>query len=229
MSKTIKGISSMAMKDIVGDLSAQWQREAMVEVAFESVGGVDAARRIANGEPLDVVVLASDAIDTLMSSGHLLEGSKLDLARSGVAVAVRRGAPHPDIASPQAFLATIAAARTVGYSTGPSGVELVKLLDRLGLSQLMADKLVRAEPGQPVGGLVARGEVEIGIQQLSELVHVAGVDVVGSLPAEYQIVTTFSAAVCVASVQPSLAGELVRYFQSGEGDAIKRRHGTLPA
>src|SRR5262249_36242579 len=157
------------------------------------------------GEPFDVVVLARDAIDRLLAGGHLVAGSEADLTRSGVAVAVRAGAARPDIASEDAVKRAVLAARTIGYSTGPSGVALRKLFDRWGVAERIADRIVTPPPGVPVGILVARGAVELGFQQLSELARLEGVDVLGPLPAPIQIVTTFSAAVGVNAREPDAA------------------------
>jgi molybdate transport system substrate-binding protein len=197
-------------------------------VAIESVGGVDAAARAQAGEPFDVVVLASAAIDKLLTTGHGVTGSKVDLARSGVAVAVRAGAGRPEIGSEDALRRAVLAARTIGYSTGPSGVELDRLFERWGIAEPIRDRIVTPPPGVPVGALVARGEVELGFQQLSELIHVEGIDVLGPLPAAIQIVTTFSAAVGVRARQPEAARELLDFMASPAAAEAKRRQGMDP-
>ena len=124
MNSKIIGISSMATREVLGELAAAFERRSGRVVAFESVGGVDAAKRVGSGEPYDVVVLASDAIDKLLGAGRIVAGSKVDLARSGVAVAVRSGAPRPEIGSEEAVRRAVLSARSVGCSTGPSGVAL---------------------------------------------------------------------------------------------------------
>src|SRR6187399_2577529 len=123
----IQGISSMATRQLLADLVAAYPGRANQPVAIESVGGVDAAKRVAAGEAFDVVFLASDAIDKLIAGGHVEAGSKVDLVESGVAVAVKAGAPRPDISSEDAVRQAVLAAPTIGYSTGPSGVALQKL------------------------------------------------------------------------------------------------------
>lgn len=225
----LTGISSMATRALLAELGAMYTRESGHEVRFESVGGVDAAKRVTAGEVFDVVALARDAIDKLAAGGRLLAGSTVDVVRSGVAVAVRDGAPRPDIASEQALKGAVLAARSVGYSTGPSGVQLQALFERWGIAEEIAPRIVTAPPGVPVGTLVARGEVELGFQQLSELMALPGIQVLGGLPAAVQIVTTFSAAVCATARQPDAARGLLAYLASPATADAKRRHGMEPA
>jgi molybdate transport system substrate-binding protein len=219
----------MATKAVLAELANAYETRTRNVVVIESVGGVDAAKRVQAGEPFDVVVLASDAIGKLLAAGHLVTGSEVDLARSGVAVAVPAGAPRPEIASEAALRRAVEAAPTIGYSTGPSGVALARLFERLGLAERIRDRIVTPPPGVPVGTLVARGEVALGFQQLSELIHVAGVDVLGPLPAEIQIVTTFSAAVGARARQPEDARALLAFMASPAATDAKRRQGMEAA
>ena len=229
MTTQITGISSMATRQVLAELAAAFEQRSGCVVAVESVGGVDAARRVQAGEACDVVVLASDAIDKLIAAGAVVAGSKVDLVTSGVAVAVRAGAPRPDIGSEETLRHAVLAARSIGYSTGPSGVQLMKLFERWGVTEEIARRTVQAPPGVPVGTLVARGEVELGFQQLSELLHLDGIDLLGMLPPAVQIVTTFSAGVCSASTQPEAARALLAFMTSPETAAAKRRQGMEPA
>ncbi|MEY2688140.1 MAG: hypothetical protein RL375_2338, partial [Pseudomonadota bacterium] len=204
-------------------------QQTPVRVAIESVGGVDAARRVMAGEVFDVVVLAADAIARLAAAGRVQAGSQVDLVRSGVAVAVRAGAPRPDIGSEDALRRAVLAARSLSYSTGPSGVALLALFDRWGVADQIRDRLVQAPPGVPVGSLVARGEVELGFQQLSELMNLSGIDVIGPLPPAIQIITTFTAALVTGAPQPDAARALLAYLRSPQAADIIRRHGMAPA
>ena len=229
MTIEIKGISSMATKLVLADLVQPIAQSVGARVAVESVGGVDAARRVAAGEAFDVVFLAADAIDKLIVSGQVLPGSRVDLVRSGVAVAVRAGSPRPDISSEEALRAAVLAAPSLGYSTGPSGVALTKLFERWGIAEQIRDRIVTASPGVPVGSLVAKGEVELGFQQLSELMHLPGITVLGPLPPAIQIVTTFSAGVCAATQQADVVRALLAAMNAPETVQVKRRHGMEPA
>jgi molybdate transport system substrate-binding protein len=229
MPAKITGISSMATREVLADLAPVFERRSGRAVAFESVSGVDAARRVASGEPFDVVVLASDAIDKLMGGGRIVAGSKVDLARSGIAVAVRSGAPRPEIGSEEAVRAAVLSSRRVGYSSGPSGVALAGLFERWGIAAEIKDRIVQAPPGVPVGDLVASGEVELGFQQLSELMHLSGIDVIGPLPPAIQVITTFSAGICTSSTQGDAARSLLDFLASPLSVDAKRRHGLEPA
>jgi molybdate transport system substrate-binding protein len=219
----------MATRQVLADLAAAYERQTGRTVAIESVGGVHAAKRVQAGEPFDVVILASDAIDKLVAGGHAAAGSRVDLVRSGVAVAVPAGAPRPDIASEAAVKQAVLAAPTIGYSTGPSGTALMKLFERWGIAQDVQARTVQAKPGIPVGSMVARGEVALGFQQYSELKDLAGIDVLGPLPPAIQIETVFSGAVCAASTQPEAVRELLAFMASAATAETKRRHGMDPA
>ena len=219
----------MATRQLLAELSAQYTAASGQPVAIEAVGGVDAAKRVAAGEAFDVVLLASDAIDKLIAAGHLAAGSRVDIVRSPVAVAVMAGAVQPDIGSPDALKQALLVARSIGYSTGPSGTHLVKLFERWGLAAELVAKTVQAPPGVPVGALVARGEVEIGFQQLSELISLDGITVLGLLPGDTAFITTFSAGVPASTQQKVAVARLLDFFNAADAAPVKRRHGMEPA
>jgi molybdate transport system substrate-binding protein len=229
MTIRLAGISSMATRQLLGELASAYQQHSGVELAFESVGGVDAAKRVQAGEAFDVVVLAADAIDKLIAAGSVLADSKTDLVHSAVAIALRSGAARPDIGSEAALQRAVLAARNIGYSTGPSGTALLKLFERWGMADSIKERIVQAKAGVPVGQLVATGEVELGFQQLSELADLPGIEVVGLMPRGCEIVTTFSAGLCATSSQPEAVRALLAYMRSSEVAEIKRQHHMEPA
>jgi molybdate transport system substrate-binding protein len=230
MSTTLTLISSMATKALFADLVAAYApRHPDVEVLVTSVGGVDAAKRVVAGEAFDIVALASDAIEKLAASGHVAADSRVDMVRSAVAVAVPAGAPVPDIGSEAALKAAVLAAPSIGFSTGPSGVQLAKLFERWGIAEAIQPRTVTPPPGTSVASLIAKGEVALGFQQRSEMVGVAGIQVIGGLPEAVQIVTTFSAARASASTQAGAVQDFLTFLGSDATSAIKQRHGMAPA
>lgn len=222
-------VSSMATRQVLAELLAAYESRAGQPAALSAMGGVDAAKRLRAGEAFDVAILASDAIGELAREGRLVPGSRVDLVRSGVAIAVRAGAPRPSIATEDDVRRAVLDARAIGYSTGPSGVRLAKLFERWGIAGVIAERIVQAPPGVPVGTLVARGDVDLGFQQLSELRDLPGIDVLGPLPDPIQIVTTFSGAVTATSARPDAGRALLSYLASPAGDVAKRRRGMEPA
>ena len=228
MGNVLTGISSMATRQVLAELAAAWQAQGGEPVTMESMGGVDAARRVQEGEAFDVVFLASDAIARLEALGRVVAGSAVDLMLSSTAVAVRAGAALPDISSEDAVRAAVLAAPSIGYSTGPSGVALQKRLARWGIAERVLPRLAQARPGVPVGSMVASGEVALGFQQLSELIHVEGIAIVGALPPAVAIDTIFSAGVVASSPHADAARRLLAFMASPEAAGAKRRQGMEP-
>ena len=215
----------MATRQLLAELVADYKKSVNVAIAIESIGGVNAAKRVQAGEAFDAVFLSSEAIDELIAAGHIDPTSKVNLVNSGVAVAVKAGAAAPDISSEAALKTAVLAAKTISYSTGPSGVALAKLFERWGIAQEIHNRIVQAPSGVPVGSLVAKGEVELGFQQLSELIHLEGISIVGPLPPEIQITTTFSAGVCTASKQAGAVRALLAFMTSPDAIPAKLRQG----
>jgi molybdate transport system substrate-binding protein len=227
--KPITGISSMAMRQVLADLATAYELRSGQSVAIESVGGVDAARRVQEGEAFDIVVLASDALDRLASAGRVDPSSRVGLARSGIAIAVAAGEPHPDISTESALREAVLHAHSIGYSTGPSGAHLTRLFERWDIAEQIASRIVQAPPGVPVGALVARGDVALGFQQLSELIHLPGIDVVGAMPPATQITTIFSGSICTATAQREATQGFLSFLTSREADYAKSANGMEPA
>jgi molybdate transport system substrate-binding protein len=169
--------------------------------------------RLARGEQADVLILAAAGLDTLVAGGHVVAGSRVDLARSAIGMAVRAGAPKPDISTVAALTRTLLDAKSIAYSASASGVYVsTELYDRLGIADRVRDKSRRIV-SERVGAVVARGEAEIGFQQVSELIPVAGIDYVGPLPAEVQRITVFSAGIGTGA-RADLARALIGFLAS---------------
>ncbi|WP_273489926.1 substrate-binding domain-containing protein [Roseateles chitosanitabidus] len=230
----LAGISSMATRALLGELAAACTAELGLEVRIESVGGVDAARRVEAGEPLDLVVLAADAMDRLAKAGHLRAGSLRAVADSAMVIAApEAGASdrsHPDVSTADALREALLRASAVGYSTGPSGTALLKLIDAWGLTDALAGRLRQSPAGLPVGRMVAQGDVDLGFQQLSELQHLPGVAVLGPMPQGLEIVTRFSVAVAATSAEPATAQRVADFLADARHDERRRRLGmTTPS
>jgi molybdate transport system substrate-binding protein len=184
--------------------------------------------RIQRGESIDVVIMVGNALSDLIKKGEIIADSRVDLARSSIGVAVRAGAPKPDISSVDALKRTLVAAKSIAYSDSASGVYVsTELFKRLGIADQVAAKS-RMIPAEPVGAVVARGEAEIGFQQVSELKPIAGIDLVGPLPPELQKITIFSAAVAVGAREPAAAKALIDFLSSTSAAGAIRESGLEP-
>ena len=189
---------------------------------------VDLLQRIRDGERPDVVIMSAAGIDELIAVGRLALGCRTDLASSGIGIAVREGAPWPDVASTDGLVRALKEARSVSYSTGPSGAYLAKLFERLGIAGELASKL-KVVKGEPIGAVVARGDAEIGFQQIPELLPVAGIAIIGPLPPELQQVTTFSAGLPVGLEDAAGAAALLAFLRTPSARAVFREKGMTPA
>jgi molybdate transport system substrate-binding protein len=229
MTSPITGISSMATRQILADLFESYEQRTGRRVAIRSMGGVEATRMVRAGEPADVIVLASKVMEQLEAEGHLISGSRVEFARSGIAIAVRSGARQLNVSDEESVKQAILEAPKICYSTGPSGEHLKRLWERWGIAGSVSQRALQVPPGVPVGTVVARGDADLGFQQLSELLHVPGIEIIGPLPPEIQAVTVFSAGVSNTSSQREEARALVAYLTSPEADAAKRQHGMEAA
>ena len=172
--------------------------------------------------------MAGPALDGLIKQGKIVAGSRVDLVKSGVGVAVRAGAPRPDISSGEALKRTLLAAKSVGYSQGPSGVYIEGLFQRLGIADALKPKSKQTQPGNPVGVLIARGEAEIGFQQISELLPIAGIDYLGPLPPDIQHVTVFAAGLHAGAKEAEAAKALVKFLTAPAAVPVIKKHGLEP-
>lgn len=221
----------MATRRVLADLTAVAAATGLPPVEIESVGGVDAARRVAAGEVVDLIILAEGALAGLATDGHVDSSSIRPLFLSQVAVAVPSGSAAP--AGPPAGRAypgvaelreAIRGAGRIGYSTGPSGRGLIQLIDSWGLRPDRGDRLVQARPGVPVARLLAVGEVQLGFQQLSELVGQPGVRILGVLPPDCAIETTFAGAVATTSSDPTESRQVLAFLASDVVAPLKEKH-----
>jgi molybdate transport system substrate-binding protein len=173
-------------------------------------------------------IMAGPAIDAQIKAGKVVSGSRVDLAKSGIGVGVPKGAPKPDISTSEALKKTLLAAKSIGYSTGPSGVYMISLFERLGVSDQVKDKLKQTPTGVFVGTIIANRDVEIGFQQVSEVGNFPGVDYVGPLPAEMQQTTVFSSGIVVNAKEAKAAQALVKFLTTPEAGAAFRKRGMEP-
>ncbi len=222
----LSGVTSMAARGVLAELAAAHADQGGTIVAFTAMGGVEAARRVREGLAVDLVALAAGVIDALAAEGRLLAGARVDYARSGIAAAVPAGATPPPIETEAGLRAALLAAPRVAYSTGPSGDHLTALWRRWGLD--MAGRAVQAPPGVPVASLLARGEAELGFQQLSELMGAPGITLLAPLPASAQLVTVFACAATAGCAAQDAARAFLRFLASPAAAAAIRRAGMEP-
>jgi len=221
----MKVLSSMAIKGAYGELVPQFEKARGYKVETEWVGMVDIRKRMMAGESADLVIGSATLIDELIHAGKLKPGSRVDLVSSGVGMAVRKGAPKPDISSVEALTRALHAAKSIVYSSGPSGIYLAGLFERLGIAAELKERMLQAPPGALVAEMVARGEKEIAFQQIPELRQVSGIDIVGPLPPEIQTVTTFSGGIPASAKAPDQSKALMQFLTSPASAAVARKHG----
>ena len=221
----IKVLSSLATREAYLELVPQFERTSGHKVATTWAGTTDIMKRIAAGEVYDLVISAKNSLGELVKQGKILADSPAVLAQCGIGIAVRAGAPRPDVSSAEAFKRAVLAARTIGYSTGPSGVYLAGLFERMGIGEAVKAKTRQVASGMTVGPIIASGEAEIGFQQVSELTHVDGIDYLGPLPAQLQNITVFQAGRHASAPNPDAAKTLVRYLTTPAAVAVMKKHG----
>jgi molybdate transport system substrate-binding protein len=224
----VKVIASAAIKEAYLELVPQFEKSTEHKVATTWAGTVDMMKRLQGGEVFDLVIMATPSIDELIKKGRIVAGSRVDLAKSGVGVAVRAGAPKPDVSSGEALKRAMLAAKSIAYSTGPSGVYLAGLFQRMGIADEIKSKVVLAPPGMPVGEMIARGDAEIGFQQVSELLPVAGIDYIGPLSADVQQVTVFAGGIHTEATQADAAKALVKFLISPQAAPVIKKKGLEP-
>jgi molybdate transport system substrate-binding protein len=221
----IKVLSSIATREAYLELVPQFEKASGHKVSTTWAGTTAIMQRMAAGERYDLVIISSSELDELTKQGKIVAGSRVDLAKSGIGVAVRAGAPRPDIRSGDALKQALLAAKTVGYTSGPSGVYMAGLIERMGIASAIKPKHRGVPSGGTIGTIVASGEAEIGFQQVSELVHIPGVDYIGPLPSDVQCVTIFSCGVQTGATQPDAAKALVAFLTAPAAKNVMTKHG----
>jgi molybdate transport system substrate-binding protein len=224
----LKVLSTQATEEAYKELVPQFEKASGHKVTTVFTGTLDALKRLSNGETYDLLIMARQQIDELSQSGKVVAGSRTDIAKSGVGVAVGKGKPKPDISTVDALRKTLLAAKSIGYSTGPSGIYVVAMFQKMGIADEIKSKLKQTPTGVFVGSIIASGEAEIGFQQVSELSFFPGVDYVGPIPAEVQLITVFSAGIPAGTKQADAAKALVSFVTAPAAAAIFKKHALDP-
>jgi len=224
----ISVLSSTAMRELLDELVPAFERVSGHKVTINFQSGVNVSAKVREGIAADLVITGGTALDDLIKDGKVVAGSRVDFVRSRVGVAVRVGAPKPDISTADAFKAALIAAKSVGVSKGPSGQHLLGVLDRLGIADQVKAKMVVPELGVRVGTLVAEGKAEIGVQQINELLPIAGIDFVGPLPDALQTVLIYATGLPATATQRDAARELVKFLTSEAAIPVMKKLGQDP-
>jgi molybdate transport system substrate-binding protein len=224
----IKVLGTPAVRELYADLVPQFEQATGHKVTTVWAGTVDVMKRIGGGEAVDLVIMARKSLDELTLQGKIVADSRVDVARSGVGVAVRAGAPKPDISSGEAVKKALLAAKSIAYSSGPSGVYIAGLVQRMGIADQIKSKMKQIPPGEAVGELVARGDAEIGFHQVSELLPIKGIDIVGPLPPDIQEITVFSAGIHASAQQADAAKALAAFLTAPAAAPVIEKHGMDP-
>jgi molybdate transport system substrate-binding protein len=224
----IKVLASGATKEIVGDLVPEFEKKSGHNVTVEFAGTATIKKRLTAGDFYDLVIVGAPVVDAFIQQNKLAAGSRVDLMKSGVGVAGRVDAAKPDIGSSSALKKTLLAAKSIGYSSGPSGDYVMTLVARLGIAEQVKAKMKQVAPGARIGTMLESGEVEIGFQQVSELIHEKNIVYLGPLPADVQKITVFAAGIHVGAKQPEAAKTFVKALKSPEATTAIKAHGMEP-
>jgi molybdate transport system substrate-binding protein len=229
----LKALSAIGMRLVMEDLGPKFEQATGHKLAISFAASGVVVERVQDGETTDVVMLSRPALERLTKAGKLVAGSETPLARSGIGVAVRKGAPKPDIFSPEALKRTLLAAKSITYSNpalgGASGRRFAKVLDRLGIGSEMKPKTVFSKIPGEVGQLVANGETEIAVHQIQELISVPGIEVVGPLPDDLQNTIIFSGAIMTGAMEAELGKALFNFLRTPDAAATIKAKGMAPA
>jgi molybdate transport system substrate-binding protein len=222
-------IASTAMREVLEELVPMFERASGHKVAVNFFSGSVLPGKVREGAQADVVVTTPDVIEDLEKAGKLIAGSRGDFVRSSSGAAVRAGAPKPDISTLEAFKAALLAAKSVGYSQGTSGVQFMNAMARLGIAEEIKAKGVVPPLGTRVGTLVAKGEAEIGVQQITELLQIPGIDFIGPIPKEVQSNILYATATPATARERAAAAALVKFLSSEPALPVIKKVGLEPA
>ena len=224
----IRVLSTQATEQVYRELVPQFEKASGHKVTTVFTGTLDANKRLAAGETYDLLIMSAPSIEQHIKAGKVVAASRVDLAKSGVGVGVKAGAPKPDISTTEALKRTLLAAKSIGYSTGPSGIYMTGVFQRMGIADEIKPRLKQTPTGVFVGSIIANGEAEIGFQQVSELSHFAGVDYVGPLPAQIQQFTIFSSGIIAGAKEADAARALVNFITAPAAAAVFKKIGMEP-
>lgn len=224
----LKVVAPNAVKGSVSEIGARFERETGRRISFTWGGSEAIAKRVADGEVFDVVVSTGAAVDRMAADGKLVGGSRTDFSRSGVAVAVRAGLPRPDVSSVSALKAALLDAQSIAISSGASGRYLEQLFLKLGVAEQIQHKIKQPPSGAQIGEMLARGEADLGFQQVTELMHAQGFQYLGPLPSEIQNYTVWAAGVHSSAPQADAARAFSNALKAPESGLAIRKSGMDP-
>jgi molybdate transport system substrate-binding protein len=224
----IKVLASGATKEVIDEVLPAFEKASGHEVTITFTGTAKIKERISAGEVYDIVIVGGPVVDAFIQQGRMVPGSRTDLMKSGIGVAVRAGGAKPDIQSSEALKRAVLAAKSIGYSSGPSGDYVITLVQRMGIADQVKPKMKQVPSGARISTMIESGEVEIGFQQISELIHEKGINYLGPLPAEIQKITVFSAGLRTDANEPEAAKALVKALRSPDAATVIKAHGMEP-
>lgn len=224
----IKIVASRTAKDVLLELIPSFEQATghRITVVWDSSAGGE--RRVLDGEAIDLIMIASPNIDRLIAAGKVVGGSSMPFVKSGVGIALKLGLPKPDVSTPDAVRKAVLQAKSVAYSQGPSGLHVADILKKFGIADQIKDKLLLGPPGVPIGEMLARGEADLGFQQVGELRQVSGIQYLGPLPAEIQHYTVFSFGLLANSASPEAAKAFVNFVRSENAVPVIKSKGLEP-
>jgi molybdate transport system substrate-binding protein len=225
----IKILAAGAVKEMFLDLTSQFVGNSGDRITATWTGSAEIRNRIAAGEAFDLVIASSPDVDAFIEDGRVAPGTRVDIASSGVGVAVRAGAPKLDISSGDSLRKALISAKAVAYSTGASGTYVLRLFERLGIAEEMKAKSKQTAPGRRVAEYLSSGDADLGFQQVSELIHEPGIDFLGPLPADIQNLTVYSSGIPAGSKAPEAAKALQILLSAPAAAPVIRKNGMEPA